>query len=151
VTSELKSAEAINWTTDSLGALACFTVDTSIYNNTTVFKTAYWYTERCYVSLSRSLDSPHRIQIEIRPKSTMSNEQLIALCRDFANNLIDQQVRQEVIAESGNVRDALIKKAFFEGSHHLDPEKLHSNEESVPEADQSYKTDPLKIGRKTGS
>ena len=151
MTADLNSADAINWATDSLGALACLTVDTSIYNKTAVFKTAYWYTERCYLFLSRVEGAPNSIQIEIRPKSTMNNEDLVALCRDFANNLIDQQVRQEVIAETGNIRDALIKKAFFEGSDHGEPDTLHSNEKYVPGADQSYTNDPLKIGRTTGS
>jgi His-Xaa-Ser system protein HxsD len=151
VTADLKSADTINWATDSLGALAYLTVDTSIYGKTAVFKTAYWYTERCYLFLSRVEGSPNSIQIEIRPKSIMSNEELVAVCREFANNLIDQQVRQEVIAETGNIRDALIKKAFFEGSHHRDPDTLHSNEKYVPAADQSYTNDPLKIGRITGS
>lgn len=148
---DLKTADAICWTTDSLGTVACLTVNTSVYSKTAVFKTAYWYTERCYLFLSRPLDLSETIQVEIRPKSTMSSDDLIALCREFANNLIDQEVRQKVIAETGNVRDSLIKKAFFEGSNHLDPNKLSSNEEHVPKADQSYKNDPLKIARTTGS
>jgi His-Xaa-Ser system protein HxsD len=151
VTDNLKSTEAINWATDSLGAVACLNVNTSVYSKTAVFKTAYWYTERCFLFLSRPLDLSDTIQVEIRPKSSITKDELIVMCREFANNLIDQQVRQEVIAETGNVRDALIKKAFFEGSHHIDPEKLTSNEEYVPGADQSYKSDSLKIARTTGS
>ena len=151
MTDNLKSTDAISWATDSLGAVACLNINTSVYNKTAVFKTAYWYTERCYLFLSRPLDLPDTIQVEIRPKSAITKEELIAMCREFGNNLIDQQVRQEVIAETGNVRDALIKKAFFEGSHHLDPNKPSSNAEYVPTADQSYKDDPLKIARTTGS
>jgi His-Xaa-Ser system protein HxsD len=151
VATDPKNADPISWTTDSLGAFACLSVNTAVYSKTALFKAAYWYTERCYLFLSRPLDTPSTIQVEIRPKSTISQPDLIALCREFANSLIDQQVRQEVIAETGNVRDALIKKAFFEGSNHLDPDKLSSNEEHVPTADQSYKNDPLKIARTTGS
>src|SRR5262249_39776784 len=126
VTAHLNSADTINWATDSLGALACLTVDTSIYSKTALFKTAYWHTERFYVFLSRVEGAPSSIQIEIRPKSTMNNEELVAVCREFANNLIDQQTRQDVIVETGNIRDTLIKKAFFEGSLHRDPDALHS-------------------------
>jgi His-Xaa-Ser system protein HxsD len=151
VAADLQNSDAISWATDSLGTVACLSVSTSVYSKTAVFKTAYWYTERCYLFLSRPLDLPDSIQVEIRPKSPMSKDELIAMCREFANNLIDQQVRQEVIAETGSVRDALIKKAFFEGSRHLDPDKLTSSEEYVPSADQSYKDDPLKIARTTGS
>jgi His-Xaa-Ser system protein HxsD len=151
VTADLQNADPIAWATDSLGTIACLSVNTSVYSKTAVFKTAYWYTERCYLFLSKPLDLPDTIQVEIRPKSTVSKDELIAMCREFANNLIDQQVRQEVIAETGSVRDALIKKAFFEGSHHLHPDKLSSNEQYASTADQSYKNDPLKIARTTGS
>jgi len=151
VTSDLQVADALRWGTDSLGVVAYLSADTSIYSKTAVFKTAYWYTDRCYLFLSRPLDSPETIQVEIRARTTLSRDELLSLCREFANNLIDQQVRQDVIAETGNIRDALVKKAFFEGSTHLGSDKLHSNEEHIPTADQSYKDDPLKITRTTGS
>ena len=147
----VQTTEGITWTTDTLGVVAYLSADTSIYSKTAVFKTAYWYTDRCYLFLSRSEDSPETIQVEIRPKTTLSNVELFSLCREFANNLIDQQVRQQVIAETGNIRDALVKKAFFEGSSQLSSDKLLSNEEHIPTADQSYKDDPLKIARTTGS
>ena len=150
MTLEQDNSDVIYWATDSLGAVASLIIDTSVYSKTAIFKTAYWYTERCYIFLARCNQKPDYIEIAIRPKTVASQDELIGLCREFANNLIDQQVRQDVIRETGAIRDSLVQKAFFEGSRRLKPGSLKSNEEYVPEPDQSYQTDPLKIARPTG-
>lgn len=146
------AADSIRWATDDLGTVASLTVQTSIYSKIAIFKTAYWFTDRWYLFLSQPPPGAEEtLQVEIRAKSSASKDELIVMCREFANNLIDQQIRQEVIAETGNVRDSLIKKAFFEGNQNLDPTNLTSNEAQIPTTDQSYKHDPLRIGRTTGS
>ncbi len=140
---------AISVDVDELGALARVRIDTSVYSQTAIFKTAYWYTDTCFLFLSR-LKSGEIIEIEVRPKSKVGREALVRLTREFCNQLIDQQVRQTVIAETGEIRDSLIRKAFFEGKTHLDPESLPSDESHVPSDDQSYKDDPLGVGKITG-
>jgi His-Xaa-Ser system protein HxsD len=142
--------DAIQWDTDALGGVALLTVDTSVYSQIAVFKTAYWYTDRCFLFLNKPSASSHSIHIEIRSKSSASKEELILICREFANNLIDQQVRQQVIAETGNIRDELIRKAFSEGSQGVEAVVL-GNEKHTPVEGQSYQTDPLQISRTTGS
>lgn len=150
MTAALKDAKAITSETDDLGALARFTIDTLVYSKTAIFKTTYWFTDRCYIFLSRVDNRPSTIDIEVRPKSVTSREDLIVLCREFCNSLIDQQVRQDVIAETGPIRDNLLKKAFFEGRDHLPPDTLRSEEKHIPQPNQSYASDPLKISRPTG-
>jgi His-Xaa-Ser system protein HxsD len=135
--------DALWWETDQLGAVARVRIDTSVYSKTAVFKTAYWYTDRCYLFLSTPDDPVETIQVEVRPKEEVGRDELVALCREFCNSLIDQQVRQDVIAETGSIRETLVKKAFFEGGKH--PDGLRSKEEDIP------KDDPLKIGRITGA
>jgi His-Xaa-Ser system protein HxsD len=143
------SRDALWWETDQLGAVARVCVDTSVYSKTAIFKTAYWYTDRCYLFLSTPDDPAETIQVEVRPKDELSHKELAALCREFCNSLIDQQVRQDVIAETGSIRETLVKKAFFEGGKQ--PDGLRSKEEDIPTEGQSYEDDPLKIGRITGA
>lgn len=142
--------DALKWEVDELGSVAHILVDTSVYNKAALFKTAYWYTDRCHLFLSRP-DNSEIIRVEVRSKADASKEQLLLLCRTFCNSLIDQQVRQEVIQETGAVRDALLKKAFAEASSHLDPKLLLSHESHVPKRGQSYLDDPLQIGKITGA
>ena len=141
--------DAVSVDVDELGALARVRIDPSVYSQTAIFKTAYWYTDTCFLFLSR-LKNGEIIEIEVRPKSKVRRDALVRLTREFCNCLIDQQVRQTVIAETGEIRDVLIRKAFFEGKMRLDPESLRSDESHVPDDDQSYKDDPLGIGRITG-
>lgn len=141
--------EALAWEADELGELARLRVDTTVYGKTAIFKTAYWHTERCYLFLSRIPDTDF-IEVEVRPKQKIGRDALVGLCREFCNKLIDQQVRQDVIAETRNVRDALIQKAFFEGRAHLNPDELGSDETHVPGSDHNHAEDPLKIGKITG-
>jgi len=95
------SSDSLKWEADALGAFATFLIDTAVYNKITIFKTAYWYTNHCYVFLSKPDDLTETVRIEIRPKKEIGGEELIVLCREFCNSLVDQQVRQYVIAETG--------------------------------------------------
>jgi His-Xaa-Ser system protein HxsD len=115
-----------------------------------VFKAAYWHTDRLYLFFSRG-HVPDQIHVEIRPKQDIAQEALEAVARDFCNAIIDYQVRQEVIAETGEIRDTLLRKAFGEGRRHLKPENLVSDESHLTGDGQSYQDDPRDIGRLTGS
>jgi His-Xaa-Ser system protein HxsD len=141
--------QAPSYEIDELGACSSVSIDLSVYGLTAVFKAAYWYTERFYLFLSRE-DGADWLRVEIRPKQALDRQDLEAACRDFCNALIDQRVRQVVIEETGEIREALVRKAFGEGRKHLDPARLGSDESNVPEAEASFKSDPLGIGRPTG-
>ena len=133
--------------TDDLGSCVSVSLDTTVYDKAVVFKVAYWYTDRCYVFFAPGKGN-NKLSVELRameadgPPGNLEN-----LAREFCNRLIDQQVRDLVATETLGVRDALVKKAFFEGSLHLDPSVLRSNESAVPVDGQGYKEDPLDIGK----
>lgn len=98
---------------DELGRFAELTIHDSVYDRVAVYKTAYWFTDRHYVFLR-----PHDkgLVVELRLKRPMATPgDVAAVAGDFANRLLDQQVRQQVLAETAEVRDGLIQKAFFEG------------------------------------
>lgn len=143
--------DPVTWGIDDVGVRALIVIDTSVYSKIAILKTTYWFTERCYIFLSRPEGRPDTIEVEMRTKNQLSQDELVLLCREFYNSLIDQQVRQDVIAETGSIRDTLVKKAFFEGRGHLNPDELRSDGTNVPDQPQGYKTDPLKIKRDAGS
>lgn len=97
--------------TDQLGALASITVDPSVYETDTIFRAAYWFTDRYFVYLRRSADN--QIRVELRAKEG-SGADLDRACAEFCNSLIDFRVRQMVAAETAGVREALVTKAFSE-------------------------------------
>ena len=132
--------------TDDLGEFISVTIDVSVYDKAAVFKSAYWFTDTCYLFVKRDKSSQFFI-IEFRVKDGAQANTLEGLVREFCNRLVDQQVRETVADETGEIRDALVKKAFFEGSKHLDPLVLRSNETNAPSSNQSYVDDPLDISQ----
>ena len=137
--------------TDDLGQCLKVCIDSSLYSQVAVFKTAYWYTNDYYLFLDRPSAGSQEIRVEFRHKDISNRAPLKSVGAEFLNRLIDQQVRQDVLKETGAVREQLIKKAFFEGASHLDPDNLVSDESHLPIAGQDYHDDPLTIGRETGA
>lgn len=146
----MRSEQPLRIESDPLGAVTFIIIDSSVYTEAVIFKVAYWYTERFYIFLARG-DDPQQIRVELRPKQFMKTDLLAAACRKFCNALIDYRVRQEVLAETSEIRDALLRKAFGEGKQHLDPEKLGSDESRVPRKNQGFREDALDIGHLTGA
>jgi His-Xaa-Ser system protein HxsD len=146
MTDHLEDWDAITCAMDELGTFARIVVDLSVYSKTAVFKTAYWYTEHLFLFLSRG-ERDNTVEIEMRSKEGSNRETLIRFCREFCNALIDQQVRQDVIRETSEIRDVLVRKAFGEGRKHLNPAILRSDESAIPTPRQSYRDDPLGINQ----
>lgn len=139
--------KGISTNTDSLGVSSTLLVDLSVHSLTAVMKTAYWFTDRYFLYLHRPEGNPEQICIEIRNKDiNTQTDNLNSVCAEFSNALIDQTVRQMVLTETSAVRDALVKKAFGEGSNHLDPESLQLGSLSVP-MDATYESDPMNLRR----
>ena len=132
--------------TDELGAYIAVEIDTAIYQRAAVMKTAYWQTNQCYVFIAKG-NVPDALRIEFRVKDPAQGDDLELLVRDFCNRLLDQQVRELVATETSEIRDALVRKAFFEGSKHLDPAILQSDESAIPASSQGYNEDPVKISK----
>ncbi len=130
--------------TDELGVYAWVSVDPSLFSQTVVFKTAYWFSERFYLYLSKAPDG--RLLVELRHKTTGTAEELTVACREFCNSLLDHAVRQQVLQETSATRDALIRKAFFDVRSPDAARQVQANEGSVPREGQSYREDPLGIG-----
>jgi His-Xaa-Ser system protein HxsD len=99
--------------TDALGDYARVQIDRELYSDQTVFKTAYWFTDRFYVFLESSPDN--HITVELRPKVSSQPANLLMVCGEFSNSLVDFRVRGMVLSETSTIRDALVTKAFMEG------------------------------------
>lgn len=98
--------------TDDLGPLATVCVDTALYSEQAVFRAAYWLTDRFYLFLEPADGS--RIRIELRNKPG-GEADLQNACADLCNALVDFRLREIVARETGEIRDALVKRAFLEG------------------------------------
>jgi His-Xaa-Ser system protein HxsD len=116
---------------DVLGSYAKASIDPAVYSEAAIFKAAYWATDRSYVFLDK--DSDGRWLVEIRSKSP-SDEQLQQALADFCNSLIDFRLRDIVNAETGAIREALVRRAFMEGIPKVGLEGAISNEAHIAPA-----------------
>jgi His-Xaa-Ser system protein HxsD len=98
---------------DELGPFVRISIDPTVFSETAVLKTAYWFTDQYYVFIAKDRSSG-LVGVELRAKSGSSVDSLKGAVGEFSNQLLDYDVRQRVFAETSAVRDTLIKKAFFE-------------------------------------
>ncbi len=129
---------------DEYGIYARLSIDINLFSQTAILKTAYWFTDRYFLFFSKNENSSF-LNVEIRPKNDDVKNFFLTACGEFSNRLLDQELRQRVIAETSEVRNVLVKKAFFEAKLPL-PTGVVSLEESRPISSQSYIQDDIKIG-----
>ena len=139
-----QSASAFLCGSDELGVFAQASVDSTVFSETAIFKTAYWFTDLYYLFLAKNRITG-MLDVEFRPKKGDDLEELKVACGEFWNKLLDHEVRQKVLSETAVVRDVLIKKAFFDARAPV-PAAVVSDESRRPLTGQSYVDDVVRAG-----
>ena len=102
---------------------ASLTVDERVYSIEALLRTAYWFTDRAYIFISKP--SEHTLQVNIRAKApTLESpiQQLASeLAGEFGNALLDNQLRESVEARTGKIRELLVMKALAEAAAPEEP------------------------------
>lgn len=99
-------------------------VDESIYNRSTVLRACYWYTDRCYVFVERK--SPNILAVHMHAKD---GADLSATAGEFANALLDYELRREIDLETGKIRELLVAKAVSTADLSNNPRPANSRAE----------------------
>lgn len=94
-------------------------VDESIYHKTAILRACYWFTERCYLFVSRS--SAQVLSVHFRPKDGIDPTLLGRIEGEFTNALLDFELRRQIDEETGQVRDLIVAKAVAEAGSLDDP------------------------------
>lgn len=90
-------------------------VDESVYSRDAVLRTAYWFTDRCYLYIARTGPGLFRVQFKPKaPKSDLVLETLEEVAGEFLNSLLDHQIRHDIESQTGRIRELLVAKAFAE-------------------------------------
>lgn len=108
-------------------------VDRAVFSVDAVLRAAYKFTDRFHIFVQTHNTTSSRWLVVMRPKSGSIT---IDAAGEFANELIDQRLRERLEQQFGDVRTLIVAQAFAEGNL-LEPDR--------EEAD--YKTDPRGIGR----
>lgn len=115
------------------GAVA-LEIDRTIFSVDALLRAAYKFTDRYHVFIQTHRTQADRWSIAFHRKPEAHVPEQVA--GEFANELIDQQLRQRLEQQFSDVRTLIVAQAFSEGNL-LDP--------AGQEGD--YQTDPKGIGR----
>jgi His-Xaa-Ser system protein HxsD len=89
-------------------------IDASIYSRDAVLRASYKFTSQCHILLDTHPTRPGHLLAYLDPKAPTINLQ--ALYGDFANELLDQTLRERLEAQFGDVRSLIVAQAFAEGN-----------------------------------
>lgn len=128
--------EVLNWSTD--GRTVSFVLAEELYPRDAVYGAAYIFVGRCFVFLSR----PAEGQVEVRLKSKEATDRagLEGLAGEFANELLNQVVRQRVGESTAQIREYYMAKAFFADSNQTSIDALLAELDA-----EELQEDPLEI------
>lgn len=107
-------------------------ISKSIYSKFSLLKTAYSFTGKAYLHLSQDKDN---WIVSWKEKDTNTN----VTANDFENELIQQQLRIEILEKTGDIRKIILGRAL--ASTVLDNQE--KGEDSLHESDDSEKADIL--------
>jgi His-Xaa-Ser system protein HxsD len=114
------SKEKANDTDDNLEELTfalderrvSFTVDEELYPRDAVYGAAYLFIDRCWVYLGRP--EAHLIEVRLKHRSAeVTEEQLVEMAGEFANELLNQVVRLRVGQSTAQIREYYFARAFI--------------------------------------
>ena len=94
-----------------------------------LLRSAYRFTDRCHVFLESGDDDRFWVAV-LRPKGEADADVLVG---DFANDLIDQQLRMRLETQFGHLRTLMVAQAFSEGNL-LDPSQIDGDPQTDPRA-----------------
>ena len=86
-------------------------VDCSVYSLPALLRTCYWFTDRCYILVTRGEVGCYLVHIANKTRGEVTEE----IAGEFANALLDNQLRVELNRETQSVRELIVAKAFAEG------------------------------------
>ena len=89
----------------------CFTIDISIFNESVLTKSLYWYAESFIVYWKKNNDDIHEITLKL--KSNADNLYSFEyVTQKFNQDLIDYKNRDLIVGETKDIRNILYVKAF---------------------------------------
>jgi His-Xaa-Ser system protein HxsD len=104
--------QALDFTFVLLEREISFDIDEDLYAIDAIYSASYLFTERCYVYLARSADQ--KVRVRLRSRDETSPKQLEALAGEFANELLNSQLRVRLGRSTARIREQYMARAFFE-------------------------------------
>ncbi len=125
-------------TYSSDGRRVSFVLDEKIYPRDAIYGAAYLFVDRCWLYFTRPGDD--QIEVRLKTRAQPDQAQLEALAGEFANELLNQVLRQRVGEATAQIREYYMAKAFFADSSQTSIDALLAELDA-----EELEEDPLEI------
>lgn len=88
-----------------------FVIDEELYALDAIYGAAYLFVDRAYVFLARPAE--RKVRVRLRSKEATTPEALEALAGEFANELLNSQLRVRIGRSTAALREQYMSRAFF--------------------------------------
>ena len=88
-----------------------FTLDESVYSREAIFGAAYLFVDKCFLWLS--VAGASQLRVRLKTKGEANPEALETLAGEFANELLNQSIRQQVSQDTRRIREYYMGRAFY--------------------------------------
>ncbi|QQR80749.1 MAG: His-Xaa-Ser system protein HxsD [Deltaproteobacteria bacterium] len=90
-------------------------LDESVYGLSVILKTSYSFTDKCYLLIS---SVGPKLVVRIAPLEDSDEKKLDfkQVAKEFCNQLLEQKMREQVLTETGTIRETIITRAFLSGN-----------------------------------
>jgi len=104
-------AETIDFTFQLTDREVSFDVDEDLYSPDAIYSAAYLFIDRAYVFLARPAE--RKVRVRLRTKAAATEAELEALAGEFANELLNSQLRFRIGRATAPIREHYMARAFF--------------------------------------
>lgn len=92
-------------------------LDSTIYTKSTILKSTYKFTDKVYIYITMDeADNKKDFNIYLNPKEEVSIDKLSG---EFMNELLDQELRSEVLSQTHKIRDVIVTRALLSGQSNV--------------------------------
>ena len=110
---ERVDAEEVDFTFTLADREVSFVIDEDLYALDAVYGASYIFIDRCYVFLSRPAD--RKVKVRLRSKEDADETAMEGLAGEFANELLNGQLRFRIGQSTAAIREHYMARAFFTG------------------------------------
>ncbi len=104
--------EAVDFSFELSEREISFDVDEELYALDAIYGASYLFIDRCYVYLTRPRDKVVRVRLRVKAQKA-TPEELEELAGEFANELLNSQLRLRIGRATATLREQYMARAFF--------------------------------------
>lgn len=106
-----QGAETVDFTFQLSEREISFDIDEDLYASDAIYSASYLFIDRCYVFLARP--SERKVRVRLRSKGEQTEAEMEALAGEFANELLNSQLRFRIGRATAPIREHYMARAFF--------------------------------------